>query len=158
HGPMVMALGWRILRDRGDAEDVFQATFMVLAQNARSIRKRESIGGWLYRVAFRLALRARAEAAKRRRPTPARPEAMPSQPLAEVSWREVCTALDEELARLPDRCRTPLVLCYLEGKTQDEAMQQLGWSKNTFRRRLEDGRMKLCLRLTRRGVTLSAGL
>src|SRR5215472_1230906 len=69
HGPMVMALGWRILRDRGDAEDVFQATFMVLAQKARSIRKRESIGGWLYRVAFRLALRARSEEAKRRRPT-----------------------------------------------------------------------------------------
>jgi RNA polymerase sigma factor (sigma-70 family) len=158
HGPMVMALGWRILRDRGDAEDVFQATFMILAQKACSIRKRESIGGWLYRVAFRLALRSRAEARKRRRLPSSKPEAMPAEPVSEVSWQEVCTALDEELARLPDCCRAPLVLCYLEGKTQDEAMHQLGWSKNTFRRRLEDGRSKLSLRLTRRGITLSAGL
>src|SRR5439155_19364006 len=113
---------------------------------------------WLYRVAFRLALRVRAEVAKRRRATQSRPEASPIDPIAEISWREVCSALDEELARLPDRCRGPLVLCYLQGMTQDEALQQLGWSKSTFRRRLEEGRTKLCGRLTRRGITLSAGL
>src|SRR5713226_6266183 len=108
HGRMVMAVGWRVLRDREDAEDVFQAAFLVLARKARSIRKQGSIGGWLYRVAFRLALRVRAEAIKRRRPTPSRPEASPADPIAEISWREVCSALDEELARLPDRCRAPL--------------------------------------------------
>jgi RNA polymerase sigma factor (sigma-70 family) len=158
HGPMVMSLGWRILRDGADADDVFQAAFLVLARKARSIRKQESIGGWLYRVAFRLALRVRAKTAKRGRPTPPRPDASPADLLAEISWREVCTALDEELARLPDRCRAPLVLCYLEGKTQDEAQHLLGWSKSSFRRRLEEGRTKLHRRLTRRGITLSAGL
>jgi RNA polymerase sigma factor (sigma-70 family) len=169
HGPMVLALSRRILHDRQDAEDVFQAAFLVLARKAPSIRQQESIGGWLYRVAFRLALRTRADAVKRRGPggqesgtikpsgTGAQPVAQ-AGPLAEISWREVRTALDEELARLPDRWRAPLVLCYLEGKTQDEALQQLGWSKSTFRRRLEEGRKRLCSRLTRRGVTLSAGL
>jgi len=158
HGAMVLALSWRVLRNREDAEDVFQAAFLVLARKARSIRKQESIGGWLYRVTFRLALRVRAEAAKRGRPTPSRPEASLADPLAEISWREVCSALDEELAVLPDRCRAPLVLCYLEGKTQDEALHQLGWSKSTFRRRLEEGRKRLCSRMTRRGITLSAAL
>src|SRR5260370_41597065 len=131
-GAMVMSWGWRILRDGADAEDVFQATFLVLARKARSIRKQESIGGWLYRVAFRLALRVRAKAAKRGNPTPPRPAASPPDLLAEISWQEVCTALDEELARLPDHCRAPLVLCYLEGKTQDEAQHLLGWSKSSF--------------------------
>jgi RNA polymerase sigma factor (sigma-70 family) len=183
HGPMVWGLGWRILRNRQDAEDVFQAAFLVLARKAHSIRKQDSIGGWLYRVAFRLALRVRADKAKRIEhrvpcewPGPLRGQSIPecdsgtyhgresmppnrvSDPLSEITWREVCTALDEELARLPERFRAPLVLCYLESKTQDEALQQLGWSKSTFRRRLEDGRTKLSLRLTRRGITLSAGL
>jgi RNA polymerase sigma factor (sigma-70 family) len=158
HGAMVLALGSRILRHREDAEDVFQAAFLVLARKARSIRKLESIGGWLYRVTFRLALRVRADAAKRGRPTLSRSESSSAGSLSEITWREVCTALDEELAHLPDRFRAPLVLCYLEGKTQDEAMHQLRWSKSTFRRRLEEGRTKLCLRLTRRGITLSAGL
>ncbi len=110
HGPMILALGWRILRNREDAEDIFQAAFLVLARKARSIRKQESIGGWLYRVASRLALRVRAEAAKRGCPTPSKPKASPADPLAGISWREVCSALDEELARLPDRWRAPALL------------------------------------------------
>src|SRR5216683_1038020 len=186
HGPMILGLCRRLLHHVQDAEDVGQATFLVLARKASSIRKQESVGSWLYGVAYRLALKAKTEAVKRRnrqflqsdksrvpcfrgQSTPAYDtktlrgrESMPpncsSDPLSEITWREVCTALDEELARLPDRCRAPLVLCYLQGKTQDEALQQLGWSKSTFRRRLEEGRTKLCLRLTRRGITLSAGL
>jgi RNA polymerase sigma factor (sigma-70 family) len=175
HGPMVLALAWRILRDQEDAEDVFQAAFLVLSKQARSIRRRDSIGGWLYRVAYRLALKAKSQSAQQihRFALPdqtsnvsssnvrlrARSDkSKESDPLSQITWREVCTALDEELARLPDHLRAPLVLCYLQGHTQDEALQQLGWSKSTFRRRLEDGRSKLCLRLTSRGITLSAGL
>jgi RNA polymerase sigma factor (sigma-70 family) len=171
HGPMILGLCRRLLQHVQDAEDVFQASFLVLARKAASIRKQESVGSWLYGVAYRLAKKTKVEAAKRRartHPSPLGGERTgvrgrgrirsQSDPLAEISWREVCTALDEELARLPDRWRAPLVLCYLESKTQDEALQQLGWSKSTFRRRLEEGRKKLCSRLTRRGITLSAGL
>jgi RNA polymerase sigma factor (sigma-70 family) len=160
HGPMILALCRRVLHHAQDAEDVFQATFLVLARKAAGIRKLESVGSWLYGVAYRLALKAKTEAAKRqaRNPVSSRNRGSLVDPLAEITWREVCTALDEELARLPDPCRSPLVLCYLQGKTQDEALQQLGWSKSTFRRRLEEGRTKLCSRLTRRGITLSAGL
>src|SRR5712692_3268606 len=160
HGPMILALCRRVLHHAQDAEDVFQVTFLVLARKAASIRKHESVGSWLYGVAYRLALKAKTEAAKRqaRNPVSSRNQVSSSDPLSELTWREVCTTLDEELAHLPDRCRAPLVLCYLESKTQDEALQQLGWSKSTFRRRLEEGRTKLCSRLTRRGITLSAGL
>jgi RNA polymerase sigma factor (sigma-70 family) len=158
HGPMILGLCRRLLHQVQDAEDVVQATFMVLARKAAVIRKQESVGSWLYGVAYRLALKARTDAMKRRNQQMSRVDKKEADPLSEITWREVCTALDEELARLPDRCRAPLVLCYLQGKTQDEALQQLGWSKSTFRRRLEDGRAKLCLRLTRRGITLSAGL
>jgi RNA polymerase sigma factor (sigma-70 family) len=181
HGPMILGLCRRVLHHVQDAEDVGQATFLVLARKAAAIRKQESVGSWLYGVAYRLAMKAKTEAAKQRSPRSihrfALADRAPSDssvnvrgralndkssqepdPLSEITWREVCTALDEELARLPDRCRAPLVLCYLQGKTQDEALQQLGWSKSTFRRRLEEGRKKLCGRLTRRGITLSAGL
>ncbi len=171
HGPMILGLCRRLLHHVQDAEDVFQATFLVLARRASAIRKQESAGSWLYGVAYRLALKAKTESAKRRSHSSRnskseilkpnfeiRNSKSEADPLSEITWREVCTALDEELARLPDRCRAPLVLCYLQSKTQDEALQQLGWSKSTFRRRLEEGRKKLCLRLTRRGITLSAGL
>src|SRR5438093_7143421 len=169
HGPMILSLCRRVLHHVQDAEDVFQATFLLLARKAASIRKQESVGSWLYGVAYRLAMKAKTDAAKRHiRPAIHRfafagrarsdKSSEVPDPLSEITWREVCTALDEELARLPHRCRAPLVLCYLESKTQDEALQQLGWSKSTFRRRLEEGRTKLCSRLTRRGITLSAGL
>jgi RNA polymerase sigma factor (sigma-70 family) len=157
HGPMVYNVCRRVVRHAHDAEDAFQAVFLVFARKARSIRRRESVGGWLHGVAYRVASKARAEAV-RRGALPTREAAIASDPADDVTWRELRTVLDEELGRLPERYRAPLVLCYLEGRTQDEATRQLGWSKNTFRRRLERGRDVLRGRLTRRGVTLSAGL
>src|SRR5260370_29466797 len=160
HGPMILGLCRRLLQHVQAAEDVFQATFLVLARKAPAIRKQESVGSWLYGVAYRLALKAKIVSARHqaRNPVSSRNRVSQGDPLSEITWREVCTALDEELARLPDRCRAPLVLCDLQGMPQDEALQQLGWSKSTFRGRLEEGRKKRCSRLTRRGITLASGL
>lgn len=157
HGPLVFGLCRRLLGHVQDAEDVFQATFLVLARKAAAIRKPQSLSCWLHGVAYRLALKARAETQRRRR------HEQQAQPLGaavdvDLSWREVCGLLDEELQRLPEKQRVPLVLCYLEGLTQDEASRRLGWPRGTFKRRLEAGRERLRLRLTRRGVTLGVGL
>src|SRR6266849_2785295 len=149
HGPVVLGVCRRILRHEHDAEDVFQATFLTLARKASSIRKPESLGCWLYGVASRLAFKVRASGAKRRAA-----EAVP-RPSA---GQELCAALDEELTRLTWRYQAPIVLCYLEGKTRDEAARQLGWSLGTFKRRLSQGREILRERLTQRGLTLSAVL
>jgi RNA polymerase sigma factor (sigma-70 family) len=158
HGPLVWGVCRRLLRDGHDAEDAFQATFCALAQKARSIRQLESIAGWLYQVACNAALKARAGAASRlrhERRAGGRPTA---DPLDELTGREVLTALDEELQQLPERCRAPLVLCYLEGKTRDEAARELGWSLGTLKRRLEQGRACLRARLGRRGLALPVAL
>jgi RNA polymerase sigma factor (sigma-70 family) len=157
HGPLVYGLCRRLLGHMQDAEDVFQATFLVLARKAAAIRKPPSLSCWLHGVAYRLALKARAETERRRF------HEQQAQPLcatedADLSWREVRGLLDEELQRLPEKQRLPLVLCYLEGLTQDEAARRLGWPRGTLKRRLEAGRERLRLRLTRRGVTLGAGL
>jgi RNA polymerase sigma factor (sigma-70 family) len=158
HGPMVFRVCRRVLHHEQDVEDAFQATFVVLARAARTIRKRGSLASWLHGVAYRAACKARACAA-RRRECAAPPEG-PAQARAadEVSWKELRSVLDEELARLPEKLRAPLVLCYLEGLTQDEAARQLGCSKITCRRNLERARELLGSRLVRRGVTLSAVL
>src|SRR5579885_476710 len=121
HGAMVLGVCRRVLREEQDAEDAFQATFLVLARRAAAIRKGGSVGSWLHGVARRVAARARAEAARRaaherRRPAPPR-----ANGADEIVWRELRTVLDEELARLPEKYRAPVVLCYLEGRTQDEA-------------------------------------
>jgi RNA polymerase sigma factor (sigma-70 family) len=158
HGAMVLGVGRRLLHDADAAEDVFQATFLVLARRAASIRKRQALGSWLYGVAYRVAARARDAAASRRRRERRAAALAPADPAAEVTWRELGAVLDEELRRLPDRFRAPLVLCYLEGRTQDEAARELGCSKSTLRRRLEHGRDMLRRRLLRRGVVLSVGL
>src|SRR5262245_816577 len=151
HGSLVLRVCRRILHDPHAAEDVFQATFLVLACKARSIGRRELIGHWLYGVATRIALRARADAAKRRHHE-ARTEQRPTaDPLGEVTGRELAAILDEELIRLPERYRMPVLLCYVEGQTRDQAARQLGWSVRTLHRRLEQGRQLLQARLTRRG-------
>jgi RNA polymerase sigma factor (sigma-70 family) len=158
HGAMVLSVCRRLLRDAADAEDAFQATFLVLARKAGSIRKREALGGWLHAVAFQIARKLRSN--RMRREGGKRPLDDVAQPdtTAEATWREVRAVLDEELAQLPDMYRAPLVLCYLEGKTQDEAARELGWSLGSLRGRLERGRERLRRRLVRRGVTLSAAL
>src|SRR5262245_46039862 len=117
HGPMVFGVCRRVLGDTPDAEDAFQAAFLVLARRARSVSRPELLGNWLYGVAYRTALKARADAARRR----ARERQVPAVDVAEsadeAARRDLRRVLDEELHRLPDRYRAPLVLCYLEGHT-----------------------------------------
>jgi RNA polymerase sigma factor (sigma-70 family) len=149
HGPMVLGTACRLVANAHDAEDVFQAVFLSLARLAKSIRQGAALPAWLHRTTCRAAARLRA---KRRVPA-APPERCAScDPAAGLVWREVCEALDEELHRLPERLRSPLLLCYLSGLTRDEAARQLGWSLGTLKRRLEEGRAALRSRLARRGV------
>src|SRR5262249_15493512 len=158
HGPMVLAICKRLLHDHEDAEDALQATFCVLARKARSMTWRDSIGGWLHAVACRVAGKAKARAARRRLQEGealAMRSVRPSRP--EVLLGELRDALDDELNRLPEKYRAPLVLCFLEGRTNDEAARQLGWPKGTVQGRLARGRDALRARLARRGLTLSAG-
>jgi RNA polymerase sigma factor (sigma-70 family) len=157
HGPMVLGVCRRVLRDFHDAEDACQATFLVLARKAASIRQPGAVGSWLHGVAYRVAGKLKARGAHRGIPGGTLDDVPQAAP-PDVSWREVRGVLDEELRRLPECYRAPLVLCYLEGKTRDEAARQLGWSVGTLRGRLERGRERLRLRLTRRGLTLPAAL
>jgi RNA polymerase sigma factor (sigma-70 family) len=157
HGPMVRSVARRTLGEHHAAEDVLQATFLVLARNPFSVRNREAVGCWLHGVAHRLARRARRDSLRRRALNlPARPG--PPDPLTEISARELQAILDEELGRLPDPLRAPLVLCYLEGLTRDQAARRLGWSPRTVKRRLREGKEALRRRLERRGFPLSAVL
>jgi RNA polymerase sigma factor (sigma-70 family) len=157
HGPMVWGLCRRLLVNWHDAEDAFQATFLILSRRAACIRKRESLASWLYGVAWRVATRAKIVACRRQ----ARER--------EVSFRIETTSLDEsrpewppllheELNRLPEKYRAPLVLCYLQGKTHATAARELGCPSGSMSNRLARGRELLRQRLTRRGLTLAAGL
>jgi len=158
HAPLVLGVCRRVLRHNQDAEDVFQATFLVLARRAGAIRRRTSLASWLYGVAYRLALKAQAAAARRSLhekqllPSPARDTA------ADVTWGELRQVLDEELARLPEKFRAPLLLCYFNGQTQDEASRLLGCKTRTFKARLARARNLLRGRLEQRGLTLSTAL
>lgn len=158
HGPMILHACQRVLHNWHDAEDAFQATFLVLARKAGSRKWEESVSTWLYLVAYRLALKIQASRVRpfMHRPRPV--EHSTENPLEVASDREVSGLLDEELSRLPEKCRAPLVLCSLEGFTRDEAARHLGWSLGTFRRRLEQGRALLRQRLERRGLPVSAVL
>ena len=154
HGPMVLGVCRRLLRDEHDVEDAFQATFLVLVRRARTIRDGDRVGPWLYGVAHRVAVRARANSARRhaRERTGAavvREAAAP--PSSDAAQRELRTVLDDELARLPDSMRVPLVLCYLEGLTHDEAALRLGCPVGTVRSRMARARDRLRRRLARRG-------
>jgi RNA polymerase sigma factor (sigma-70 family) len=158
HGPLVLGVCRRVLRNHHDAEDAFQATFLVLARKARHIRRRDALPGWLYKVAYHLAVKLRASAERRRR---AEREAVPAprQPAEDrLTWAELRLVLDEELQRLPEKYRAPLLLCCLAGRTRDEAAAELGWSLGTVKMRLERGRHLLRSRLARRGLTVSAAL
>jgi RNA polymerase sigma factor (sigma-70 family) len=158
HGPMVLGVCQRALRCRHDAEDAFQATFLVFARKAASIRKSLSLSSWLHGVALRVAARLKRSGVRRvRREQAARREPVP-EPVELLTWAEVKTGLDEELQRLPARYREVLILCYLEAKTRDEAAVQLGVKLSTVHGRLERGRKLLAERMSRRGLTLSAGL
>jgi RNA polymerase sigma-70 factor (ECF subfamily) len=155
HGPMVLNLCQRILQNEHDAEDAFQATFLVLSRKATSLPPRESLCGWLHSVAGRIAQKAKVAAARRRKNEGLVPEKPVGDPLAQMSLQEARKILDAELARLPDKFRAPLILCYLEGLARDEAANRLGWSVSTLKSRLKQARDKLGRRLASRGIPLS---
>jgi RNA polymerase sigma factor (sigma-70 family) len=158
HGPMVLGVCRRVLWQEQDAEDACQAAFLILARRAASIRKRGSVGSWLHGVAYRVAGRLRRDRGRRSAREKPLHDVAQADTSAEVTWREVRAVLDEELRRLPESFRAPLVLCYLEGRTRDEAAAELGWKASTLKGRLERGRELLRARLGRRGLSLSAAL
>src|SRR5262249_25330472 len=157
HAPMVWGVCRRILANYHDAQDAFQATFLVLVRKAASIASRKLLANWLYGVAHQTALKARATAAKRK----VRERQVTEMPEPAVSeqdlWPDLQPLLDAELSRLPDKYRAPLVLCDLEGKTRKEAARQLGWPEGTVAGRLARARVMLARRLTRHGLTVSGG-
>jgi RNA polymerase sigma factor (sigma-70 family) len=158
HGPMVWGVCMRVLRHEQDAEDAFQAAFLVLARKAAAIGKRASLGGWLYTVAHRVALRARERRAARGRPEELREEqAAVFGPEEELARREAGPLLDAEVARLPEKYRAAVVLCYLEGKTNEEAAALLGCPKGTILSRLARARERLRRRLAARDLVFAAG-
>src|SRR5262245_633516 len=157
HGPMILDVCRSVLGNDADAEEAFQATFLILVRQAASIRKTASVGNWLHGVAYRTALKARARSATRERNEARAPGREVSDP-DDLAWREVRQVLHEELAGLAERYRAPLVAGYLEGKTQDEAAAQLGLAKSTLKERMERGRSQLRARLVRRGLGPAAVL
>jgi RNA polymerase sigma factor (sigma-70 family) len=157
YGGLVFRVCQGVLSNRQDAQDAFQATFVVLARSGASIRRRDSLSSWLYGVAHRLACKARSQSLRRREILPAnRPASL--DPAEDVALRELTAILQEELVRLPDKYRSPLVLCCLEGASRDEAAQRLGWTLAQVKDRLERGRELLRNRLVQRGVLPSAAL
>jgi RNA polymerase sigma factor (sigma-70 family) len=157
HGPMVLGVCRRILGDAHDADDAFQAAFLVLVRKAGSIGKRESVGAWLYGVACRTASRARVVRARRhRRESPGVNDVAANDPPPDLLWRDLRPVLDEEIGRLPEKFRAPFVLCYLEGKTNEEAARELGCPRGTLLSRLARARERLRARLLGRGIGLAA--
>ncbi len=151
HGRLVLGVCRRTLGDAHEAEDVFQATFLVLARKADSLRRPDAVAGFLHGVAARLARKARVQRQRRRLPEAREVPASQDVPAA-VERDEVCRVVDEELRRLPAHYRTPLMLCYLEGKSRQEAAAALGCSEGAVKGKLERGRELLRARLVRRGV------
>jgi RNA polymerase sigma factor (sigma-70 family) len=158
HGPMVMGVCRRALHNEQDAEDAFQATFLVLARKARSVGREGSVSGWLFRVAYHTAVRVRSQGATRRLHEAQAPRRSAEDPLADVTARELLLALDEELQALLPQWRSPLVLCFLQRQTRDQAARALGCSVRTVKRRLAEGQERLRCRLERRGLSLPAAL
>jgi RNA polymerase sigma factor (sigma-70 family) len=155
HGPMVLGVCRRLLGDSADADDAFQATFLVLVRKAGALGAPESVANWLHGVAHRTALKARVEAAKRRQREREGAAMLATSASDDVIWRDLRPVLDEEIQRLPARYRAPFVACHLEGMTNAEAARQLGCPEGTVQSRLSRARERLRARLTKRGVTLS---
>jgi RNA polymerase sigma factor (sigma-70 family) len=157
HGGMVLRVCRRVLRHEQDAEDAFQATFLVLARDAASIRRRDALASWLYGVAYRTAMEAKRKAARRRnREARLRGRTPPAAP--SPTWDDVRAVLDEEIQRLPESFRAAFVCCVLDGKTVPAAAAELGVKAGTLSWRLARARQRLRQRLARRGIQLSAVL
>jgi RNA polymerase sigma factor (sigma-70 family) len=157
HGSMVWGVCRRVLRDHHDAEDAFQATFLVLARKGHTIAHRELISNWLYGVAYQTAVKARSTRARRRiregqTTNMPEPEAVSPNMLDDLT-----KLLDRELSRLPEKFRIPIVLCELEGKSHREAAEHLGWPIGTVSGRLSRAKAMLARRFSRQGVSLAAG-
>ncbi len=161
HGPMVLSVCRGVLKDVNDAEDAFQATFLVLFRKAGGLRGGGSLGSWLYRVAYRIAIRANSVAARRRErswedESMAAEAASSKEADAELD-RDLLPMIHQEIDRLPDRYRAPIALCYLEGLSYEDVARQLGWPIGTVGSRLARARELLKSRLARRGVTATSG-
>jgi RNA polymerase sigma factor (sigma-70 family) len=157
HGPMVLGVCRRVLGNDADAEDAFQATFLVLVKKAGSIVPRGRVGNWLYGVAHNTALKAKAMRSRRR----LKEREAGSRPRPETSateWQHLHAALDDELGRLPEKYRAAIVLCDLEGRPIKKAARQLGWPQGTLASRLSRGRVLLARRLARHGAAVSGGV
>src|SRR5579871_2464202 len=161
HGPMVLGVCQRIFGDAHEAEDSFQATFLILARKAASLRRPEALACWLHGVASRLAWKCRAAARRRashQRVLAAEPADSRPDPLDLLTVREMLGLIDTEIRALREAYRLPVVLCDLEGRTQEEAAAMLGWTTGSLRNRLVRGRARLKARLARRGLVLAAGI
>jgi RNA polymerase sigma factor (sigma-70 family) len=160
HERLVLNVCRRVLHDGHDAEDAFQATFLVFVRKVAAIGKRASVAGWLYQVAYRIALRARTASARRaaNEKLSADLPALAADPGPDAAWRELRPLLDQEVSRLPEKYRLPVILCYLQSRTYEEAARELGCSRGTLSTRLTRARELLRRRLVRRGLTLSGGL
>ncbi len=151
HGPMVRRICRRILGDANSADDALQATFLVLARKAGSVRERASLAAWLHGVALRVAVRARDAEARRKKHEQKCAEGAKIE-LRFDPWDDTCAVVHEELARLPERLRNVVVLCYIEGNSYEEAARQLDCPILTVKSRLVESRRRLRRRLDRRGM------
>ncbi|CAN5360763.1 hypothetical protein BH10PLA2_BH10PLA2_18040 [soil metagenome] len=156
HGAMVWATCRRVLDCSQDAEDCFQAAFLVLARKAGTLKRGESLGGWLHRVAYRLALRCQSAHGRRRQKEGGAAAMKSATSESDPTWKELRVLLDRELELLPQTYRVPLVLCYLEGKSNSQAARELGWPIGTLKGRLVRGKTLLRQRLEKSGLTLGS--
>lgn len=158
HGPLVFGVCRRILNDANDAEDAFQATFLVLVRKGATLRDPGRLANWLFGVAYRTARKVKAKAALRTKSERQAGEMPTKSDVSEMTYDELRTVLDEEISQLPEKYALPLVLCYLQGKTNAEAAAQLGWPEGSISRRLSRARELLRSRLAKRGMALSVAL
>jgi RNA polymerase sigma-70 factor (ECF subfamily) len=158
YGPLVWGVCRRVLRDHHDAEDAFQATFLVLARKAASVMPRDKLGHWLYGVAFQTAMKARAARAKRRARERQVGEMSKTKVVTSEHPDELLSRLDREVTRLPEKYRVPIILCELQGLTHRQAADRLGWPVGTVSGRLSRARTLLASRLSRPGTPLSIGV
>jgi len=158
YGPLVYGVCRRILPDTNDAEDAFQATFLVLVRKGGTLREPGKLASWLYGVAYRTARKLRSKAALRTKSERQASEMPTKSDVSDMTYEELQSILDEEISQLPEKYALPLVLCYLEGKTNAQAAAQLGWPEGSISRRLSRARELLRSRLARRGLAMSVAL